>query len=35
MEKAVYRDGMLLVYEFNSPVEAWAFEMAEKFNEAR
>jgi len=35
MEKAVLRDGMLLVFEFSSPVEAWAFEMAEKFEEAR
>ena len=34
MEKAVYKDGELIVYDLNSPVEAWAIEIAETFQDA-
>ena len=35
MEMARYKDGELLVWDFDNKTEAWAFVFAEKFNEAR
>ena len=35
MEMAIYKDGELLVWDFDNKIEAWSFVFAEKFNEAR
>ena len=32
---ARYKDGELLVWDFDNKIEAWSFVIAEKFNEAR